>query len=63
MKGAPRATQGLGGIFALPLLIALASLIGLVAALLGDGAMDWISWLGLGLPVAAVIWAMRTRRR
>ncbi|MBL7250314.1 hypothetical protein ACLD02_05200 [Alloalcanivorax sp. C16-2] len=63
MKGAPRATRGLGGIFALPLLIALASLIGLVAALLGDGAMDWISWLGLGLPVAAVIWAMRTRRR
>ncbi|MBM7335161.1 MAG: hypothetical protein ABGX87_11230 [Alcanivorax sp.] len=63
MNGASRSSRGLGGIFAVPLLIALASLVGLVAALLGDGAMDWISWLGLGLPVAAVAWAMRTRRR
>ncbi|MCU5788140.1 hypothetical protein B27N_03143, partial [Alcanivorax marinus] len=51
MNGASRSSRGLGGIFAVPLLIALASLVGLVAALLGDGAMDWISWLGLGLPV------------
>ncbi|MCH2558441.1 MAG: hypothetical protein MK005_14195 [Alcanivorax sp.] len=63
MNGAPRSSQGLRGIFAVPLLIALASLIGLVAALLGDGAMDALSWLGLGIPVAAVAWAMRTRRR
>ncbi|MFP1681172.1 hypothetical protein ACLD0W_01605 [Alloalcanivorax sp. C16-1] len=63
MNGAPRAVRGLRGIFAVPLLIALASLIGLVAALLGDGPMDALSWLGLGIPVAAVVWAMRTRRR
>ena len=63
MNGVPRSPQGLRGIFALPLLIAVASLIGLVAALLGDGALDALSWLGLGLTVAAVVWAMRTRRR
>ncbi|GAA5126144.1 hypothetical protein [Alloalcanivorax gelatiniphagus] len=63
MNSAPRPARRLRHIFAVPLLIALASLIGLMAALLGDGPMDWLSWLGLGLPVAAVAWAMGTRRR
>ncbi|MBF5056853.1 hypothetical protein Y5W_02147 [Alcanivorax sp. 521-1] len=63
MTPAPRRANTPGRIFAVPILIAVTSLVGLVAALLGDGALDWISWLGLGLPVAAVVWAMRTRRR
>ena len=45
--------------FALPALIAVVSLIGLVAALTGDGWRDMLSWVSLGLPVAAVAWAMR----
>lgn len=49
-------------IFAVPLLIAVLSLIGLVSALTGDGLRDVVSWLALGVPVAVVGWAMRARR-
>lgn len=48
--------------FALPILIAAISLIGLVAALTGDGMRDAASWLALGVPVATVAWAMRFKR-
>lgn len=48
--------------FALPVIIGLASTVGLVAALVGDGWMDALSWLGLAAPVLAISWAM-TRRR
>ncbi|HWW65289.1 MAG TPA: hypothetical protein VNZ43_11055 [Sphingomonadaceae bacterium] len=51
-----------GAIFAVPILIALLSLIGLVSALIGDGAADVASWIALAVPVAAVFWAMRARR-
>ncbi len=54
--------QSLGTIFALPMLIAAATTIGLVSALTGDGWRDWLSWATLGIPVAATWWAMRTRR-
>ena len=53
----------LRAIFALPLAIALASLIGLVVALTGDGLRDAASWVALGIPVLAVGWALRARRR
>ena len=46
---------------ALPLLIAITSIAGLLSALLGDGVYDWASWLGLGIPVAAVIHAFVRR--
>ncbi len=49
-------------IFRAPLLIAVATLTGLVAGLLGDGVRDWIAWAGIGAPVAAIIWAL-TRRK
>lgn len=48
--------------FGAPALIALASAVGLVAALLGDGLSDWISWIGLTVPVAAIAWAWLARR-
>lgn len=48
-------------IFAMPLAIALLSLVGLVSALTGDGWRDALSWLGLGVPVLAVGWAMLAR--
>ncbi|WP_248795283.1 hypothetical protein [Pseudomonas sp. MWU13-2105] len=39
-------------VFGIPTLIALLSAAGLFAALLGDGAWDALSWLGLGIPAA-----------
>ena len=50
-------------IFATPTLIALLSLVGLLAALLGNGVFDWVSWVGLAAPLVIVGWAMRPRRR
>lgn len=46
--------------FRLPIVIAVISLVGLLAALLGNGALDWLSWIGLALPVAMIAWAIRT---
>ncbi|MBO9551503.1 hypothetical protein [Pseudomonas sp.] len=37
-------------VFAWPAAIALLAALGLFAALLGDGAWDMLSWLGLGIP-------------
>lgn len=42
----------LGRVFAMPLLVGIASTVGLLAALAGDGWWDALSWLGLGLAVA-----------
>lgn len=53
-------TRGQSGwqIFRWPLLMALANAIGLVAALVGDGWYDLVSWttLGLTLIVIAAAW-------
>lgn len=54
--------QGLRAIFAVPLLIAVLSTVGLISALTGDGWRDIISWLGLAVPVLAVFWAMKARK-
>ncbi|MBL0914820.1 MAG: hypothetical protein IBJ13_04700 [Sphingopyxis sp.] len=54
--------NGLRAIFAVPLLLALASFAGLIVALTGDGLRDAASWLALAIPVFAVGWAMRARR-
>jgi uncharacterized membrane protein len=51
-----------GAIFAVPLLLALLSIVGLVSALTGDGWRDALSWAGLAAPVIAVGWAMQARR-
>ncbi len=50
-------------IFATPTVIAMLSLVGLLAALLGNGVFDWVSWVGLAAPVIVVGWAMKARRR
>jgi hypothetical protein len=39
-----------------PLAIAVGSALGLVGGLLGDGAWDWLAWIGLGVPGAAASW-------
>jgi hypothetical protein len=38
-----------------PILIALLSFSGLIAALAGDGIWDLYSWIALGIPVALMI--------
>lgn len=48
----------LRAIFAAPLLIGVLSLIGLIAALLGDAAWDVAGWLGLAAPLIAFAWAL-----
>ncbi len=54
--------QSAAAIFAVPLLIALLTTIGLVAALTGDGWRDGLAWAGLAAPVMAVAWAMKVCR-
>lgn len=41
-------------VWTMPLLLSAATVVGLVAALLGDGVWDALSWVGLALPVAAI---------
>ena len=48
-------------VFAVPAVIAVASLVGLVGALLDDGAWDVVGWIGLGIPVAVLVWARLAR--
>jgi hypothetical protein len=43
--------------FALPALLALLTLVGLVVALTGDGGRDLASWVALSAPLLAVVWA------
>jgi hypothetical protein len=55
-------SRSLRVVFAVPALLAVATAIGLVSALVGDGIWDLVSWMLLGIPVALAIWFMRPRR-
>ena len=46
-----------------PVAIAVVSLAGLVAGLVGDGIWDWLAAICLGLPVALSIWLGVLRRK
>lgn len=48
--------QSFRGMWGPVILLGIATGIGLLAALLGDGAWDWLSAGGLGAPVAAALW-------
>lgn len=50
---------GVWRVYRVPALLAMASLVGLIAALLGNGAMDVLSWLALGAMVVLTGWALR----
>lgn len=62
MTRPPRHIRSTRAIFAWPLAIFVLGFAGLIIALTGDGWRDGASWLALAAPVAALIWAMRTRR-
>ena len=44
-----------------PIVLAVATAVGLIAALLSDGPGDVLSWLALAAPVAIVIWYVPRR--
>ena len=46
------------GVFTVPLGIAIASWFGFAAAFLFGEIGQWLSWAGLGLPIAVIIWVM-----
>ncbi|WP_138992229.1 hypothetical protein [Larkinella sp. C7] len=53
-------------IWTIPLLLALVSLFGLIVALIGDGFMDFLSWVSLGIPLVVAGWFVNrpaTKRR
>lgn len=43
-------------LWGVPLLLAIISLVGLISALVGDGLLDFLSWLGLGIPLLVIAW-------
>lgn len=46
-------------IFGAPIAVALATGVGLVAGLIGDGWLDVLAWIGLAIPVIVVTWSAR----
>lgn len=57
-----KAASNLRRVWTVPIVVAVASLVGLIAGLLGDGVLDWIAWIGLGAVVAVLAWALAARR-
>lgn len=57
-----RARQSLRQIFAMPVLLAILTAIGVLSALTGDGWRDALSWLTMAAPLLAIIWAMGFRK-
>lgn len=53
--------QTAGEVFRVPIWLGVASVVGLVSALLGDGVWDGVSWLAIFAPIWAVWWAWRRR--
>lgn len=50
-------------VFAAPTAIAVLTLAGLFAALLGDGAWDAVSWLAMGISTAVSLKGLLTRKK
>jgi len=48
-------------VFGIPVVIGALSAAGLFSALLGDGAWDALSWVGLGIPTALGTWGLIKR--
>jgi hypothetical protein len=59
---AVRNRRTLGQIFAAPIMIGALSIVGLLAALIGDGWWDAVSWLSLALPVLLYLFFVVRRK-
>jgi hypothetical protein len=53
----------LGQIFAAPIVVGALSIVGLLAALIGDGWWDVVSWLSLTLPILLYLFFIVRRKR
>ena len=52
MKPAPRGRRQTNGqIFAIPIVLGVLSIVGLISALVGDGVWDGVSWATLAIPI------------
>lgn len=49
-------------IWSAPIMLGALSVVGMVAALGGDGLLRWVSWVALGVPTAVGLKALLTRR-
>ncbi|QUS41920.1 hypothetical protein RPMA_26100 [Tardiphaga alba] len=49
-------------IFAMPLVLGILSTVGLISALVGDGAWDALSWLTLGVPILLCAYFLRSAK-
>jgi hypothetical protein len=58
-----RRHRTLGQIFAAPIVVGALSVVGLVAALVGDGWWDALSWVSLTLPVLLYFFFVARRNR
>jgi hypothetical protein len=47
-------------VFAIPAIVAVITLVGLIGGLVGDGAADVLSWIALGSCLAMIGWAIRS---
>jgi hypothetical protein len=39
-----------------PAVFGVLTVVGLVGSLIGNGAWDWLAWIGLGVPTVAALW-------
>ena len=60
---AVRNRRTLGQTFAAPIMIGALSIVGLLAALIGDGWWDAVSWLSLILPILLYLFFVARRTR
>jgi hypothetical protein len=58
-----RSHRTLGQIFAVPIVVGALSIVGLLAALIGDGWWDAVSWLSLTLPILLYLFFVARRNR
>jgi len=49
-------SRGGSAVFRIPVLLAALTALGLVAGLLGDGWLDVLAWVGLGIPALACLY-------
>jgi len=49
-------------VFGAPLGIAVVSCFGFIAAFLFGAAGQWLSWIGLGLPLVVIVWVIIRER-
>lgn len=63
MSALRRSQSSLRRLWGAPIVLGVLGLVGLVAALIGDGIMDAVSYLLLAVPLAVIVWAIARRTR